>query len=217
MAAEALAATAVAEVVANTPFDEPAVVAGLEAELESNARLVVANSMPIRDLDAFLPTSSSPLRILTNRGASGIDGTVSTAAGVAFRSDTPTVLFTGDLALVHDLSGLAAVQRLGVQLTVLVVDNDGGGIFSFLPIADADHIDHHRLFHTPHGLDLGLTAEFPGGTLHRPDDPTSLGVALRGSVGQPGLHVIHVPVDARINVAAHREAAQVVDRTLGGT
>jgi len=213
--AERRASTAVARVVANSPFDEPAVVAGLDAALGSDTQLVVANSMPIRDLDAFLPTNCRPMRIMANRGACGIDGLVSTATGVAYDSGTPTVLFTGDLAFLHDLSGLAAVRRLGVDLTVVVVDNDGGGIFSFLPIVDAAHIDHRRLFHTPHGLDPGLVDEFVGASLYRPDDPVSLADALKRSVGQPGLHLVQVAVDARTNVAIHRQATRAVDEALG--
>ena len=199
------------------PFDEPGVVAVLHRSLPAGANLVVANSMPIRDLDAFLPTDERPLRILANRGANGIDGMASTALGVAAGSSGPTVLFTGDLALLHDLGGLLAARRLGLDLTVVLVDNDGGGIFSFLPIAESGHVDHHRLFHTPHGLDLGGIAALAGGRLHEPTTATTLEEALGSALGSPGLDLIRIAVDATTNVGLHRSAAAAVQLALVGS
>jgi 2-succinyl-5-enolpyruvyl-6-hydroxy-3-cyclohexene-1-carboxylate synthase len=138
----------------------------------------------------------------------------STALGVAAGSVEPTVLFTGDLALLHDLGGLLAIRRLGLDLTVVLVDNDGGGIFSFLPIAENGHVDHHRLFHTPHGLDLGPVAALAGGRLHEPTGLADLESVLGSVVGNPGLHLVHIVVDATTNVGLHREAAAAVDRAL---
>ena len=210
--ADTRAAAVVADLVDRAPFDEPAVAAALDRTLPAGANLVVANSMPLRDLDAFMPVGDRPLRILANRGASGIDGQVSTALGVAAGSSAPTVLFTGDLALLHDVGGLTATGRLGLDLTVVLVDNDGGGIFRFLPIADESHIDHHRLFHTPHGLDLGHAAALAGGNLHRPTDRVSLDQVLSATVGSRGLHLVHIVVDASTNVGLHRAAATAVDQ-----
>jgi 2-succinyl-5-enolpyruvyl-6-hydroxy-3-cyclohexene-1-carboxylate synthase len=190
------------------------VAVALDRTLPVGANLVVANSMPLRDLDAFMPVGDRPLRILANRGASGIDGQVSTALGVAAGSSAPTVLFTGDLALLHDVGGLTAAGRLGLDLTVVLVDNDGGGIFRFLPIADESHIDHHRLFHTPHGLDLGHAAALAGGNLHRPTDRVGLDQVLSVTVGSRGLHLVHIVVDASTNVGLHRAAATAVDQAL---
>ena len=134
--------------------------------------------------------------------------------GVAVGSPDPTVLLTGDLALLHDLSGLTAASRLGADLTVVVVDNDGGGIFSFLPIADSPTVDHHRLFHTPHGLDLAHVAPLCGASYTVATDRSTLDTALASTFGQPGLHIVHVPVDAATNVGLHREAAAVVEALL---
>lgn len=208
--AENTASGVVSDLVATSPFDEPAVVASLSRALPAGADLVVASSMPIRDLDAFLPVDRRPLRVFANRGANGIDGQVSTALGVAHGSSGPTVLFTGDLALLHDLSGLVAARRLGLDLTVVVVDNDGGGIFLFLPVADERHVDHQRLFHTPHGLDLGLAAPLAGATLDRVGDRAGLDMALATSIGHPGVHLVHVAVDASTNVGLHRAATSAV-------
>ena len=212
--ADTRAAAVVADLVDRAPFDEPAVAVALDRTLPAGANLVVANSMPLRDLDAFMPVGDRPLRILANRGASGIDGQVSTALGVAAGSSAPTVLFTGDLALLHDVGGLTAAGRLGLDLTVVLVDNDGGGIFRFLPIADESHIDHHRLFHTPHGLDLGHAAALAGGNLHRPTDRVGLEQVLSATVGSRGLHLVHIVVDASTNVGLHRAAATAVDQAL---
>ena len=214
IAAEVAATSAVADVVAAAPFDEPGVVAALDAALPDTTTLVVGNSMPLRDLDAFLPVDHRNWSVLGNRGANGIDGQVSTAIGMAAGSDAPTVLLTGDLTLLHDLGGLTAARRLGVDLTVVVVDNDGGGIFSFLPISEESHIDHQRLFHTPHGLDLSHVAVLADATLHKPTDRPSLEAVLGGTVETSGLHLIHVRTDASTNVRLHREAAQAVDHAL---
>jgi len=214
--AEATAASAVATLVTDAPFDEPGVVAALDAALPDAVTLVVGNSMPLRDLDAFLPVDQREWSVRGNRGANGIDGQVSTAIGLAAGSSTPTVLLAGDLTVLHDLGGLTAARRLGVDLTVVIVDNNGGGIFSFLPIAERDHVDHQRLFHTPHGLDLSHAARLAGATLHQPSDQPTLEDALIRSVGAPGLHLVHVRTDATTNVGLHREAARVADRALRG-
>tara|TARA_Y100001001_G_scaffold123705_1_gene122074 strand:+ start:956 stop:2563 length:1608 start_codon:yes stop_codon:yes gene_type:complete len=212
--ADSTAMSTVLAIADDGPFDEPGVVTAMHRCLTAGANLVVANSMPIRDLDAFLPTDERPLRIIANRGANGIDGMASTALGVAAGSPEPTVLFTGDLALLHDLGGLLATRRLGLDLTVVLVDNDGGGIFSFLPIADSDHVNHHRLFHTPHGLDLGGIAALAGGRLHEPTDATSLEEVLGSALSSSGLDLVRVTVDAVTNVGLHRAAASAVQCAL---
>ena len=105
------------------------------ATLPADATLVVASSMPVRDVESFAPVRSDPPRVLSNRGANGIDGTVSTAYGVASVSDGPVVLLIGDVALLHDAGGLLAGRRLGLDLDIVLINNDGGGIFEFLPVA----------------------------------------------------------------------------------
>ena len=107
--------------------------------------MFVASSMPIRDLESFAAASANGPRILSNRGANGIDGTVSSAFGVA-ATGAPAVLLIGDVALAHDIGGLLAASRLGLALTIVLLNNDGGGIFHFLPVAgEADAFEEHVL------------------------------------------------------------------------
>jgi 2-succinyl-5-enolpyruvyl-6-hydroxy-3-cyclohexene-1-carboxylate synthase len=138
---------------------EPKVLAGLEPELPDGAIVWVSSSMPIRDVEAHFPQSAKNLRFLANRGANGIDGVVSSALGAALARGRPTWLLTGELALVHDLGGLLAARRAGVELNVLCLDNGGGAIFDFLPLAEhADAELYERHIATPAGLDLSEIA-----------------------------------------------------------
>ena len=135
-AADRAASGAIASVVGPAGLNEPRVAAELGALLPASATLVVASSMPIRDVETFFPARPDPFRVLSNRGANGIDGTVSTAFGVALASRGPTVLLIGDVALAHDVGGLLAASRVpGARVVIVLIDNDGGGIFNFLPVA----------------------------------------------------------------------------------
>ncbi len=116
-------------------LSEPAVAAELGVLLPAEATLFVASSMPVREIETFWPVRPDPPRVLCNRGASGIDGIVSSAFGAAAATQGPVVLLIGDVALAHDIGGLLAASRLQLKLTIVLLDNGGGGIFDFLPIA----------------------------------------------------------------------------------
>ena len=140
----------------------------LAAALPDGAIVYVSNSMPVRDLDSFLPVSQRPLRVLANRGANGIDGMVSSGLGAAVSQRQPVVLLTGDLAFLHDVGALLMARRHEVNLTIVVFDNDGGGIFSLLPIAkQADPEIFETHFRTPHGADLEPMARAFGAAFTR--------------------------------------------------
>lgn len=165
---------AVEETLADAYF-EGVIANRVAATTPSDALLFAGNSMPIRDIDRFARPRPADIPVIANRGASGIDGTVSTALGAADASERPVVALLGDLATYHDMNGLLAVERVGLDATIVVVNNDGGGIFHKLPIEDHDP-PFEELFATPHGMDfeaaarqydLGYTAVHDRGGLER--------------------------------------------------
>lgn len=178
------------------------------ASLPAGSVLLASNSLPVRDLDAFVPDTGA-VTVVGNRGASGIDGTVSTALGLAAADPArPAALYTGDLALLHDLSGLAAAARLGLHLTVVCIDNGGGGIFSLLPVADRiDPDDFDTLFRTPHGADFADLHGFAGIRVRRAASAEALAAAVRGAAAPdraPGVDLVVVPVDGDADTAQRR-------------
>ena len=177
---------------------EPRVHRDLGALLPTGSTVFVASSMPIRDLESFLPSNDRDLRFLANRGANGIDGMVSSGLGAAAAGDGHTYLLTGDLGLYHDMNGLLAMRRLGVEATVIVLNNGGGAIFDFLPIAR--HRDgYEELFGTPTGLDLAKVADLYGTGIHAGRSYAD----LPGALSRPGL--VEIPLDRARNVELHRE------------
>jgi 2-succinyl-5-enolpyruvyl-6-hydroxy-3-cyclohexene-1-carboxylate synthase len=194
---------------------EPRAVRELAEALPDGALLYVSNSMPVRDLDGFLPTSTRPLRVLCNRGANGIDGMVSSALGAAAAGCGPAVLLTGDLAFVHDLGGLLAARRHGLRAAIVVLNNDGGGIFHFLPIsAYGEAVAFEEHFRTPHGLDLGPVAESFGAAFTRVASWQHYRASLKEALASTGLSVIEVPVSCEGNHAHHQALVRAVSEEL---
>ncbi len=187
-------------------LSEPAAVSALEAVLPDGATLFAGNSMPVRDVDTFFPAGPRRLRVLANRGASGIDGVVSASLGASAVCDGPLALVIGDLSFYHDMNGLFAAKRYGLSATVLLLNNDGGGIFSFLPQADAPESRERfeELFGTPHGLDFRHAAALYGCGWQRPCSVAEVRDALAQSLASPGVQVIEVRTDRRANVDTHR-------------
>lgn len=171
--------------------------------LPAGAALYVGNSMPVRDMDAFFPVNDRPVQVFGNRGASGIDGVVSSALGVSAVWDGPVVLALGDLSFYHDLNGLLAAKLHRLDVTIIVVNNDGGGIFSFLPQAEEPkHFE--RLFGTPIGLDFEPAVRMYGGRFVRAHDWDVFRRAVAEGVGGRGLHVVEVVSERARNAAQHR-------------
>ena len=191
-----------------------ALVTSVVAEAVPAGTLVMAsNSMPVRELDSFVPTEGPRIDFVGNRGASGIDGITSTALGLASQHDDPVVLFIGDIALLHDLGALFGAARCGLHLTVVCVDNNGGGIFSSLPIASrGDEVDFETLFRTPHGLDLAGFDGVGGVRINKVSSASDFAEALRSACESdtPGVDVVLVPVDPDADLAQHRAIAGAV-------
>ncbi len=200
-----------------TRLGVPALVQALAAALPDDALLYVASSMAVRDIDLYWPLGTRRLRVLCNRGTNGIDGLVSSALGAAAAHPGPCVLLTGDLAFLHDVGGLLAAHRHRLDLTVVVVNDDGGGIFSLLPIAAfGEAAGFETFFRTPHGLDLAAVARGFGAHATHAATLGALHAALAASLGSPRLHVIEVPLDRALDVAARRRLEAAVSRAVAG-
>jgi 2-succinyl-5-enolpyruvyl-6-hydroxy-3-cyclohexene-1-carboxylate synthase len=191
---------------------EGKVFAELAALVPDGATIFAGNSMPVRDLDTFFPRSARAVRFLANRGLNGIDGVVSSALGASALSAGPLILVIGDLSFYHDLNGLLASKLHDLDVTIVLLNNDGGGIFSFLP--QAGHAQHFELlFGTPHGLSFRGAIEMYGGKYRRIGSWPELRDSLVPS-GDRGLRVIEVPTERVRNVELHRELWAAVSAAL---
>jgi 2-succinyl-5-enolpyruvyl-6-hydroxy-3-cyclohexene-1-carboxylate synthase len=194
------------------PLSEPGVARAVGTGVPEGTALFVSSSMPVRDLDAFASPNGRELVVHCNRGVNGIDGVTSTALGVAAASGQPVVLLTGDLAFLHDLGAWAIARQHGIPLTAVVVNNDGGGIFSFLPIAQAtEHFE--PLFGTPHGLTFEGAAQLFGAKHEVITSAPALRAALRAA--SPELRILEVRTDRATNVERHRALNARVAAALG--
>jgi 2-succinyl-5-enolpyruvyl-6-hydroxy-3-cyclohexene-1-carboxylate synthase len=183
--------------------------------LPDGATIVVGNSMPIRDVDAFVRGDRRRLRIVSNRGANGIDGIISTALGAAAVAAGPVVLLVGDLSFLHDLNGMLAASKFDLDATVVVLNNDGGGIFSFLPQAEQlDATTFEALFGTPTGLDIAAAARLFGASHARPSDWGAFRRELCRAIDGCGLSIIEVVTERTRNVAQHRAVWATVAEAL---
>ncbi|HEY1296310.1 MAG TPA: 2-succinyl-5-enolpyruvyl-6-hydroxy-3-cyclohexene-1-carboxylic-acid synthase [Chloroflexota bacterium] len=201
---------------ADQELSEGKVFAELGDLLPEGAIVYAGNSMPVRDMDSFLAQSDAQLRCLSNRGANGIDGVVSSALGASAARNGPVVLVIGDISFYHDLNGLLASDRHALDLLVVLVNNDGGGIFSFLPQADTEGIegDFELLFGTPHGLNFQPFVEGYGGRFVRVDDWSDFQSAVADGLARGGLQVIEVPTNRQDNVVQHRAVWRAVAEAL---
>jgi 2-succinyl-5-enolpyruvyl-6-hydroxy-3-cyclohexene-1-carboxylate synthase len=184
-------------------FFTPHLARELWAHLPDGATLYAANSMAVREIDAFTGPRAPTLHLLANRGVNGIDGLVSSALGASAALRAPTVLWCGDLALLHDVSGLVAGLLQAADLTVVVSNDDGGGIFEYLPVARQVPRDtFERLFAVPHGLDLSVLARGLGWDAVRAGSVDAFADALSRAL-RGGRHLIEVPIDRVANTAFH--------------
>ena len=194
----------------SSQMTEPLCAVTVSESLEPGSNLVVSSSMPVRDLEWFAPARDG-VRVFSNRGVNGIDGVVSTAVGVALSSKSPTALLIGDIAMLHDSNGLLNLIRRDVQMKIIVVDNEGGGIFSFLPQAESlGGSQFEQLFGTPHSVDfesLAKTHGIPFAWATTTDE-------LRRELGNAGTSIIGVRTDRKLNVDHHNALYAAVAEAL---
>ncbi|RIW35622.1 2-succinyl-5-enolpyruvyl-6-hydroxy-3-cyclohexene-1-carboxylic-acid synthase [Bacillus salacetis] len=193
-------------------LDEGTAVKRLIESLPGNSVIFASNSMPIRDLDTFFMNNDKNITAMANRGANGIDGVVSTAMGIS-ASGLPTYLVIGDLAFYHDMNGLLAGKMYGLNLKILLVNNNGGGIFSYLPQADEkEHFEH--LFGTPANLDFVHAAGLYGAHYKQAVSIDEFTDALAEWETTPGLSIIEAVTNRQENVRNHREMWNIVSREI---
>ncbi|MCU0669319.1 MAG: 2-succinyl-5-enolpyruvyl-6-hydroxy-3-cyclohexene-1-carboxylic-acid synthase [Myxococcota bacterium] len=215
-AADAAAARVVAEAgTASASITTPALVRALAGALPDGATLYVSNSMAVRDLDCFWPAGERRVRVLANRGANGIDGILSSALGAAAAGQGPVALLIGDLAFLHDVGALVAARRHRLPLVIVAVNDDGGGIFSLLPVAahgERAHFD--ALFRVPHGMDLAAAARGFGIGAVRVGGEVGLRNALATALAADATTVLEVPLDRARDVALRRTIERDVAAAL---
>jgi 2-succinyl-5-enolpyruvyl-6-hydroxy-3-cyclohexene-1-carboxylate synthase len=198
-----MAKTALLEAGKDEEMFEGKVFIELAQLLPEKSILFVGNSMPIRDADTFFMATDKNIRIMANRGANGIDGVVSSALGASVTGD-PLVLVIGDLSFYHDLNGLLAAKLHQLNATIIVINNNGGGIFSFLP--QAKHEKHFEaLFGTPTNLQFEHVVRMYDGNYAKADTWDKFRESVANSFSTAGLHVIEVCTSRQENVKKHRQ------------
>ena len=173
----------------------------LQAQMPADGQILVANSMSIRDMDYYWASGRSTATVYGNRGTNGIDGTVSTALGLS-TNGKPTVMVTGDLSFFHDLNGLAIGKTHGMNLTIILHNNDGGGIFQYLPQKGADDFDY--LFNTPQGIDYSGLATMYGLDYVKVATNAELEEAMHTYIGREGIHIIEIPTSKEGSRELHK-------------
>ena len=178
----------------------------LQKQIPEDGQIFVANSMTIRDFDYFWFSGESKAVLYGNRGVNGIDGTISTALGLA-ANGRPTYLVTGDLSLFHDLNGLAVAKTHNLNLTIILHNNDGGGIFEYLPQKGTKHFDY--LFSTSQGLDYSGAAKLYGCGYTKISSPDELSSALAKIGQESGVHIIEIPTNREYSRELHKKYTKV--------
>ena len=195
----------------STAIDEPHCFEGrtireLQKQIPEDGQIFVANSMTIRDFDYFWFSGESKAVLYGNRGVNGIDGTISTALGLA-ANGKPTYLVTGDLSLFHDLNGLAVAKTHNLNLIIILHNNDGGGIFEYLPQKGTKHFDY--LFSTSQGLDYSGAAKLYGCGYTKISSPDELSSVLAKIGQESGVHIIEIPTNREYSRELHKKYTKV--------
>lgn len=210
--AERAGREAIDAALAGDEISEPALHVALGNAHRDGDLVYTASSMPIRDQEAFLASSDADVSFLCNRGANGIDGLISSGIGAAHASGQPTTIVTGDVGLLHDIGGLAALRDVSTPVRILVIDNDGGGIFGFLPQAEAlSGGEFEALLGTPRGVSVARAAELFELPYRRVKTPAELPAALAAGTG-----LIAIETNRSQNVGLHRQLSAAVSQAIAG-
>lgn len=213
LAANRRGAAALRDAMAGDRWDEPSAVWEVARALAAGHALFLGNSLPIRLAEAFAPARREGVAIFANRGVSGIDGVLASAVGCAMGTGRPLTLVLGDISLLHDLNSLALLRAVKVPVTVVVLNNDGGGIFSFLAVADTVP-EFERVFGTPHGLTFEAAATMFGLPYDAPEGRDALRSAYRAHERSGASGVIEVRTTRATTGAAFRRLQAVVARAV---
>ena len=182
--------------------------------IDEGGKLFIGNSMPIRDVDMFSLTSSKKIHIYSNRGASGIDGIISSAFGMCNNSNNKnSLLLIGDVSFYHDMNGLLA-SRYGANLTIVVINNSGGGIFSFLPIANSGLENFQQYWTTDTDLKINKVADLYNCKYYFAENLNEVKKSIRESFKYKGVQIIEVKTSISKNISAHKRMLEKVKLAL---
>ncbi|HEY0464054.1 MAG TPA: 2-succinyl-5-enolpyruvyl-6-hydroxy-3-cyclohexene-1-carboxylic-acid synthase [Polyangiaceae bacterium] len=200
------------------PLSEACAVRTVLDHLPEPCQLVLGNSLPIREVDAYVPSSTRALRVLSQRGANGIDGLISGAAGAASLRPEPTVLLLGDVSFMHDLGGLAVAREAAGPFVIVVIDNGGGRIFEQLPIFEKleQQADASRFWLTPPSAELAHAAQLFGFRFAKLGDRAGIAPALREATREPGVTVLQIVVDGSSARESERRVRAELESLVGG-
>ena len=196
-----------------TEYSESTIAQVCHKSLKEGDQFIIGNSMPIRDVDMFTSVSDIHIDTYSNRGASGIDGVISTALGISVTKGRRSLLLIGDLSFYHDMNGLLASQYR-MNLTIVVINNRGGGIFSFLPIADAGMDSFAQYWTTDTGLDLEKVANLYNCKFYKTDNLVDLKKYIQLSFKNEGIQIIEVKTQIAENVKSHKTFLKKVEKIL---
>ncbi len=205
ISADKIASKIKKDTIENSSFpSEPRIINEILNALPEHSKIMISNSMPIRDFDYFAAKTNKSFTIFNNRGASGIDGITSTALGIASENNNPTILLTGDLAFYHDLNGLLSAKRYSIPLTIILVNNNGGGIFEVLPISDYGKT-FKDYFIAEHNLDFKPFVEAYGGNYHLIESWKDLSEKLILSLKGKKFSALEVKTNAKKSLQLRRK------------
>ena len=212
--AEAVSLTLKNKIVDNSGFpNEGRIINEIIQTVPDNCQIMLSNSMPVRDFDYFASNTNKKIVIFNNRGASGIDGITSTALGIAAAGNKPTILITGDLAFYYDLNGLLSARNYKIPLVIILINNNGGGIFEILPISNYKEI-FNKYFVVPHNLDFSPFVKAYGGKYKRVKNWKDFNKSLETAFRSKNLNVIEIKTNAPNSLSTRKKFWNAVGNKL---